>query len=172
MISKRLHRIRVVQKKGNWLPHDFTERAVERRKIMWEILLKRYKRKGFLHLIVTGKEMLIHYDNPKRQKAWVRPSEAAPSKPKANITRSWNRRKSSLLIATDNKWSNLIVLSKIKDSNMMEDMIRSFCKMITPGPMFRKPYKYSTGKSYLARYICQILVHPTTTCFDPWTVPF
>ena len=35
---------------------------------------------------------------------------------------------------------------KDKDRNMMEDTIRSFCSMITPGPMsrkqFRKPYKY------------------------------
>ena len=58
---------------------------------------------------------------------------------------------------------------------MMEYMIRSFCSMITPGPMlrkqFRKPYKYSTVKSYLTRHICQTLLHPTTTFFDPCTVP-
>ena len=55
-ISKRLHRIGMVQKKGNWLPLYLTERAIERRKIMCEILLKRYKKKSFLHRIVTGEE--------------------------------------------------------------------------------------------------------------------
>ena len=44
-ILKRLHVIRMVQKKENWLPHDLTERAIERRKTMCEI----YKRKGFIY---------------------------------------------------------------------------------------------------------------------------
>jgi len=68
MHFKRLHRIVMVQKKENWLPHDLIERAIERRKTMCKILLKRYKRKSFLHRIVTGHEKLIQYDNPKRQK--------------------------------------------------------------------------------------------------------
>ena len=52
-ISKRLHRIGMVQKKGNWMPHDLTEREIERRKTICEILLKRYKRKSILHRIAT-----------------------------------------------------------------------------------------------------------------------
>ena len=71
----------MVQKKVNGLPHDLTKKAIERRKTMWEILLKRYKRKR----IVTGDEKWIHYDNSKRQKAWVNLGEAAPSKPKVKI---------------------------------------------------------------------------------------
>jgi len=70
------------------LPHDLTGRAIERRKTMCEMLLKRYKRKSFLHRIVIGNEKWIHYDNPKLQKAWVYPCEAAPLKPKANIRSS------------------------------------------------------------------------------------
>ena len=62
-----------------------SERATKCRKTMCEILLKRYKRKSFLHRIIIGDEKWIHYDNAKCQKAWVRPSEAAPSEPKANI---------------------------------------------------------------------------------------
>ena len=75
----------MIQKKGNWLPHDLKERAIERQKTMCEILLKRHKKKSFLHRIVTGDEKWINYDNPKSQDAWVRPDEADPSKPKTNI---------------------------------------------------------------------------------------
>jgi [histone H3]-lysine36 N-dimethyltransferase SETMAR len=84
-ISPRLNKIGVVLKQGIWLPHDLKERDIERRKTICEMLLMRHKRKSFLHRIVTGDEKWIHYDNPKRQKAWVRPCEAAPSKPKRNI---------------------------------------------------------------------------------------
>jgi len=55
---KQLHRIGRIQKKGNWLSRDLTERPIERRKT---ILLNRYKRKRFLHRIVTGDKRWIHY---------------------------------------------------------------------------------------------------------------
>ena len=42
-ILRQLHQTGIVQKKGNWLLHDLTERAIERRKTMCQILLKRYK---------------------------------------------------------------------------------------------------------------------------------
>ena len=84
-ISQRLHKMGMVQKQGIWLPHELKERDIERRKTMCEMLLQRQKRKSFLHRIVTGDEKWIHYDNPKRPKAWVRPGEAGPSKPKQNI---------------------------------------------------------------------------------------
>ena len=80
-----MHRIGIVQKKGNWLPHDLTERAIERRKAMCKILLKRYKMKGFLHRIVNGDKKWILHNNPKRQKVWVHSGEATSSKSKANI---------------------------------------------------------------------------------------
>jgi len=57
----------MVQKKGNWLSHDLTERAIEHQKTMSEILLKR---KTFIHRIITGDKKLIHYGNPKRQRVW------------------------------------------------------------------------------------------------------
>ena len=66
-ISKRLHRIGMVQKNGNRLSHDLTERAIEHQKTMSEILLKR---KTFIHRIITGDKKLIHYGNPKRQRVW------------------------------------------------------------------------------------------------------
>lgn len=84
-VGKRLHAIGMVQKLGNWVPYELKDRDIERRKTMCELLLQRQKRKSFLHRIITGDEKWIHYDNPKRKAAWVKPGEAGPSTPKRNI---------------------------------------------------------------------------------------
>lgn len=84
-VGKRLHAIGMVQKLGNWVPHELKDRDIERRKTMCELLLQRQKRKCFLHRIITGDEKWIRYDNPKRRPAWVMPGEAGPSTPKRNI---------------------------------------------------------------------------------------
>lgn len=84
-ISQRLHAMGMMQKEGNWIPHELSERDLERRKTTCEILLQRQKRKRFLHRIITGDEKWIHYDNPKRPKAWVKPGEPGPSMPKRDI---------------------------------------------------------------------------------------
>jgi [histone H3]-lysine36 N-dimethyltransferase SETMAR len=59
----------MIQKQGNWVPHELKPRDVERRFFACVQLLQRQKRKGFLHRIVTGDEKWVHYDNPKRRKA-------------------------------------------------------------------------------------------------------
>ena len=59
----------MVQKLSYWVPHELTER----------------QRHSILHRIVTGDEKWIHYDNPKRLKAWVKTGEPGPSTPKRNI---------------------------------------------------------------------------------------
>lgn len=84
-ISKRLKAIGMVQKFGNWVPHELKPRDVERRVTASEMLLQRYKAKSFLHRIVTGDEKWIRYDNPKRKLAYVKRGEQAPSTPKPNI---------------------------------------------------------------------------------------
>lgn len=84
-ISQRLHAMGMVQKQGNWLPHELRERDIVNRLTVCEMLLQRQKRKSFLHRIVTADEKWIHYDNPKPPKAWVRPGEPTPSTPKQNI---------------------------------------------------------------------------------------
>jgi len=54
-ISYRLKSLGMIQKQGNWVPHELKPRNVERRFFTCEILLARHKRKGFLHRI-TGDE--------------------------------------------------------------------------------------------------------------------
>ena len=48
------------------------------------MLLARYKRKLFLHRIVTGAEKWIYFENPKRKISWVAPSEPPTSTTKPN----------------------------------------------------------------------------------------
>ena len=74
-----------IQKRRNWVPHELKPRDVERRFCMSEMLLERHKKKSFLHRIVTGDEKLIHYDNPKCKKSYVKPGQPAKSTAKPNI---------------------------------------------------------------------------------------
>ena len=61
-ISKRIEVLEMIRKLGNWVPHELTERSIERRKTICDVLLQRHKRKSFLHRIITGDEKSIHYD--------------------------------------------------------------------------------------------------------------
>ena len=48
------------------------------------MLLARYKRKSFLHRIVTGDEKWIYFENPKRKRSWVFPGEPSTSTARPN----------------------------------------------------------------------------------------
>ena len=67
--------IEKIQKKPKWVPYELKERDIERRKTICEMLFDRFKRKSFLHRIVTGDEKWIYFDNPKRKKSWVDPGQ-------------------------------------------------------------------------------------------------
>ena len=73
-----------IQKVGRWVPHELNERQMERRKNTCEILLERYRRKSFLHRIVTGDEKWIFFENPKRKKSWVDPGAPSTSTVRPN----------------------------------------------------------------------------------------
>lgn len=68
-ISKRLNKMGMVLKQGRWVPHELTERQQENRKVCCEMLLARYKKKSFLHRIVTGDEKWVYFVNPKRKRS-------------------------------------------------------------------------------------------------------
>jgi histone-lysine N-methyltransferase SETMAR len=84
-VSKRLKAMGMIQKEGNWLPHELTERDIAKRLTICELLLDRQRRKSFLHRIITGDEKWVYYENPKRKKSWVKPGEPSTSTPKRNI---------------------------------------------------------------------------------------
>ena len=49
------------------------------------MLLERHKKKSFLHRIVTGDKIWIHYENSKGKKSYVKPGQPAKSTAKPNI---------------------------------------------------------------------------------------
>lgn len=83
-ISIRLKAMGKIQKVGKWVPHQLNDRQQEARKTTCQILLARYKRKSFLHRIVTGDEKWIYFENPKRIKSWLTPGEPSTSTAKPN----------------------------------------------------------------------------------------
>ena len=52
-VSIRLKAMGKIEKVGKWVPHEPNDRQQENRKTTCEMLLARYKRKSFLHRIVT-----------------------------------------------------------------------------------------------------------------------
>ena len=84
-ISDRLKAMGMIRKVGHWVPYELKPRDVERRFCMSEMLLERYKKKSFLHRIVTGDEKWIHYDNPKRRATYGYPGHASSSAAAPNI---------------------------------------------------------------------------------------
>ena len=77
-IGKRLRPMGVIQKEGKWILHDLTERSIEKWLMTCEILLRRQKRKLFLHRTVTGDEKWIYFDNPKHKKVCRKKGETLP----------------------------------------------------------------------------------------------
>ena len=72
-----------IQKMRKWVPHELNERQQENRKTTCEMLLARYKRKSFLHQIVTDKKWIC-FKNPKRKRSWVTPGEPSTSTARPN----------------------------------------------------------------------------------------
>ncbi|GFV39660.1 mariner Mos1 transposase [Trichonephila clavipes] len=69
---------------GRWVPHELTDRQQENRKIVDEMLLARYKRKSYLHRIVTGDEKWIYFKNPKPNLSYIDPGQPSKSTARPN----------------------------------------------------------------------------------------
>ncbi|GFW69318.1 mariner Mos1 transposase [Trichonephila clavipes] len=95
-------------KVGRSVPHEVTDRQQENQKLVCEMLLARYKRKSYLHRIVTVHEKWIYFENPKRNRSYVDPGK--PSK----LTARPNRfgRKTMLCIFLDQEESIYYELPK------------------------------------------------------------
>jgi len=50
-------------------------------------LLSKFRKKDFLHKIIPGDEKWILYDNPKRRKSWIDPSQPIDIDAKAQYPR-------------------------------------------------------------------------------------
>ncbi|GFV37590.1 mariner Mos1 transposase [Trichonephila clavipes] len=71
-------------KVGRWVPHELTDRQQGNRKIVSEMLLALYKRKSYLHLIVTGDVKWIYFENHKRNRSYIDPGQPSKSTARPN----------------------------------------------------------------------------------------
>jgi len=72
-----------VEKKGRWVPHELSKDNKNRWRDIALTLFPKFRKKDFLHNIITGDEKWILYDTSKRRKSWVDPGQL--STPKLNI---------------------------------------------------------------------------------------
>lgn len=84
-VSLRLQQLGRIQKACRWVPHHLTPENKKRRYDTAVSLLTRFKKKDFLHKIITGDEKWIYYENSKRRKSWVLPGQPSSAIVKHNI---------------------------------------------------------------------------------------
>jgi len=82
-IFVRLRTIEKVRNEGRWIPHELSEDNKNRRRDTALTLFLKFRKKDFLHKIITGIEKWILYD--KRKKSWIDPHQPSTSTPKHNI---------------------------------------------------------------------------------------
>ncbi|GFV53711.1 mariner Mos1 transposase [Trichonephila clavipes] len=83
-VSRRLKAMGKIIKVGRWVPRKLTDRQQEKQKIVCEMLLAHYKRKSYLHRIVTGDEKWIYFENSKRNRTYVDPGQLSKSTARPN----------------------------------------------------------------------------------------
>ncbi|GFV58063.1 mariner Mos1 transposase [Trichonephila clavipes] len=83
-VSRRFKAMDKIIKVGRGVPHKLTDCQQENQKIVCEMLLARYKRKSYLHRIVTGDEKWIYFENPNRNRSYVDPRKPTKSTARLN----------------------------------------------------------------------------------------
>ncbi|GFW83642.1 mariner Mos1 transposase [Trichonephila clavipes] len=78
-VFRRLKAMGKIINVRRWVPHQLTDRLQENRNIVCKILLARYKRKSYLHRIVTGDEKWIYFENQKSNRSCVDPGQPSKS---------------------------------------------------------------------------------------------
>ncbi|GFW16840.1 mariner Mos1 transposase [Trichonephila clavipes] len=79
-VSRRLKAMGKIMKVGRSVPHELTDR----RKLVCEMLLARYKHESYLQRIGTGDEKLIYFENPKHNRSCVDPGQPSKSTARPN----------------------------------------------------------------------------------------
>lgn len=69
-IVSHLKKLGYVSRADIWVPHQLTERNLQQRMEVCDLLFEKNKNHPFLHAIVTGDEKWIIYDNVKRYRSW------------------------------------------------------------------------------------------------------
>lgn len=84
-VGNILHKLGKVCKLGRWVPHELSERDMERRVQSCLVLLSRRRNFRWLSDIVTGDETWILYLNRSRKRQWINAEEQPSNVPKADL---------------------------------------------------------------------------------------
>ena len=84
-IENTLHRLGMVSKLNNWVPHELTERNKLDRMSKCASLLARHHVGSFWDRLITCDEKWVFYNNLVRKREWCAPGQAAGSTPKKDI---------------------------------------------------------------------------------------
>ncbi|GFX93129.1 mariner Mos1 transposase [Trichonephila clavipes] len=101
----------------------------ESRKIVCEMLLAHYKRKSYLHHMVTGDEKWIYFENPKRNRSYVDPEPPSKSTASSNrfgprISKAKRRKRVTRDMSTLK--NSMLELAAKFDDNYNTGLIKSF----------------------------------------------
>lgn len=84
-VWNRLHEAGLSNKRNIWVPHDLTDRQLERRVDACHTLLRKNSNEPFLRRMITGDEKWILYRNVTQKKSWVPKGSQAAVVPKPEI---------------------------------------------------------------------------------------
>jgi len=74
-----------IHKESRWVSHELSKDNKNRQHDTVLTLLSKFRKKDFLHKVITSDEKWILYDNPKHRKSWVDAGQPSTSTPKPNI---------------------------------------------------------------------------------------
>jgi len=84
-IEKHLHSMGKVLKIGSWVPHQLSQKDLDRRAEACTILLSKSRRFDWLDQVVTGDEKWCLYVNHTRKRQWIDKDEEPQSEPKGDL---------------------------------------------------------------------------------------
>lgn len=84
-IQEHLQQIGKVSRAGVWVPHQLSEENKANRSNTCNLLLQRHNTEPFLDRLITGDEKWVLYDNPRRKRQWLSPTETPRSTAKPGL---------------------------------------------------------------------------------------
>jgi len=85
-----------------WVPHELTQRNLNDRITISEMLLKRNEMEPFLKRIITGDEKWVKYENIKRKRSWSKVDDPPQTISKPGLT------KNKLLLSVWWDWKGIV----------------------------------------------------------------
>lgn len=84
-VVTHLAKLGYISRYDTLVPHKLTEKNINDRISVCNLLLKRNEENPFLKRLITGDEKWIVYQNIKRKRSWVKPKDSPIRQPKAGL---------------------------------------------------------------------------------------